>query len=68
MATGGMGDVLTGMIAGFAAQGLDLFSASVLGVHFHGMAGDAAAREKGILSILATDLLNKLPEVLKTLG
>ena len=68
MATGGMGDVLTGMIAGFEAQGVDQFSASVLGVYFHGMAGDAAAREKGILSLLATDLLNKLPEVLKTLA
>ncbi|MEI6863066.1 MAG: NAD(P)H-hydrate dehydratase, partial [Candidatus Omnitrophota bacterium] len=68
MASGGMGDVLTGMIAGFEAQGLDQFSASVLGVYFHGMAGDAAAKEKGVLSLLATDLLNKLPEVLKTLG
>jgi NAD(P)H-hydrate epimerase len=68
MATGGTGDVLTGMIAGFTAQGLDLFTASVLGVYFHGLAGDAAAREKGVLSLLATDLLNKLPEVLKTLA
>ncbi len=68
MATGGTGDVLTGMIAGFAAQGLDLFTASVLGVYYHGMAGDAAVKEKGALSLLATDLLNKLPEVLKTLG
>lgn len=68
MATGGMGDVLTGMIAGFEAQGLDQFSASVLGVYFHGMAGDAAAKEKGTLSLLATDLLNKIPEVLKTLA
>lgn len=68
MATGGTGDVLTGMIAGFAAQGIDIFTASVLGVYFHGMAGDAAAKEKGVLSLLATDLLNKLPEVLKTLA
>lgn len=68
MATGGTGDILTGMIAGFAAQGIDLFTASVLGVHFHGMAGDAAVKEKGVLSLLATDLLNKLPEALKTLA
>jgi NAD(P)H-hydrate epimerase len=68
MATGGTGDVLTGMIAAFTAQGADLFTASVLGVYFHGMAGDAAAREKGPLSLLATDLLNKLPDVLKTLA
>jgi len=68
MATGGTGDVLTGMIAGFAAQGLDLFTASILGVYFHGLAGDIAVKEKGVLSLLATDLLNRLPEVLKTLA
>lgn len=68
MATGGTGDVLTGMIGGFAAQGLDLFTASVLGVYFHGLAGDLAVKEKGVLSLLATDLLNKLPDVLKALA
>ena len=68
MATGGTGDVLTVMIAAFTAQGADLFTASVLGVYFHGMAGDAAVRERGPLSLLATDLLNKLPDVLKTLA
>lgn len=68
MASGGVGDVLTGIIAGFIAQGLDTFSASVLAVHFHGLAGDLAARDKGLLSLIATDLLNKLPEVLKTLA
>ena len=68
MATGGTGDVLTGMIAGFAAQGPDIFTASVLGVHFHGLAGDLAVKEKGVLSLLATDILNKLPDVLKTLA
>lgn len=68
MATGGTGDVLAGMIAGFAAQGVDNFKAAVLGVYFHGLAGDMAMREKGPLSLLATDLLNKLPEALKVLG
>lgn len=68
MASGGAGDVLTGMIAAFAAQGLDPFTASALGVYFHGLAGDLAAKEKGVLSLIATDLLNKLPEVLKTLA
>jgi len=68
MATGGTGDVLTGMIAGFTAQGLDLFTASILGVYFHGLAGDIAVKEKGVLSLLATDLLNRLPDVLKTLA
>jgi NAD(P)H-hydrate epimerase len=68
MATGGTGDILTGMIASFIGQGVTPFTAAVLGVHFHGLAGDLAAKEKGQLSLIATDLLNKLPEALKTLG
>ncbi|MFH0763469.1 MAG: NAD(P)H-hydrate dehydratase [Candidatus Omnitrophota bacterium] len=68
MATGGTGDVLTGMIASFIGQGADLFSASILGAYFHGLAGDLALKEKGVLSLIATDLLNKLPDVLKTLA
>ena len=68
MATGGSGDVLTGMIASFIGQGLDPFSASSLGVYHHGLAGDLALKEKGALSLIATDLLNKLPETLKVLG
>ena len=68
MATGGTGDVLTGMIASFVGQGMDAFSAASAGVYFHGLAGDLAAKEKGILSLIATDLLNKLPEVLKSIG
>lgn len=68
MATGGVGDILTGIIASFVGQGLDAYTASILGVYFHGLAGDLAVKEKGVLSLIATDLLNKLPEVLKTLG
>ncbi|MFA4981340.1 MAG: NAD(P)H-hydrate dehydratase [Candidatus Omnitrophota bacterium] len=68
MASGGTGDVLTGIIASFIGQGLDPFTAAVLGVYFHGLAGDEAAKEKGQLSLLATDILNKLPEVLTVLG
>ena len=68
MATGGTGDVLTGMIASFVGQGIDAFSAAVMGVYLHGLAGDLAVKEKGVLSLIATDLLNKLPEVLKALG
>ena len=64
MATGGTGDILTGMIASFIGQGVEPFIAAVLGVYYHGMAGDLAMKEKGALSLLATDLLNKLPEVL----
>lgn len=68
MATGGTGDILTGMIAGFAAQGVGLFNASILGAYFHGLAGDIAAKEKGVIGLIATDLLNKLPDVLKALA
>jgi NAD(P)H-hydrate epimerase len=68
MATGGTGDVLTGIIASFVGQGLEPYDAAVAGVYFHGLAGDMAAKEKGVLSLTATDLLNKLPEALKRLG
>lgn len=67
MATGGTGDVLTGVIASFIGQGMDNFDAAVLGSYFHGLAGDLALKEKGALSLIATDILNKLPDVLKTL-
>jgi NAD(P)H-hydrate epimerase len=56
MASGGMGDVLTGVIAGLLAQGLSLVDAAELGVCLHAAAGDAAA-ESGERGMLATDLL-----------
>ena len=68
MATGGMGDILTGMIASFIGQGAEPYNAAVLGVYFHGLAGDMALKDKGALGLVATDILNNLPEVLKTLG
>lgn len=68
MATGGTGDVLTGMIASFIGQGIDHYTAAVLGAYFHGLAGDIVLKEKGALSLLATDILDKLPEVLRTLA
>lgn len=68
MATGGTGDCLTGMIASFIGQGLEPFNAAIAGVYFHGLAGDIVAKEKGVLSLIATDLLNKLPEVLRMLA
>ena len=67
MATGGVGDILTGMIASFIGQGIEPFGAAKLATYLHGRAGDMAAREKGEISMIATDLLNKLPEVLKRL-
>jgi NAD(P)H-hydrate epimerase len=62
MATGGTGDVLTGLITALACQGLDAFDAARLGVHLHGLAGDLAAEELGQVSLVASDLIQYLPE------
>lgn len=66
MATGGTGDVLTGMIAALMAQGLEPFDAARLGVYLHGMAGDLAAEEYGQVPIIATDLLEFFPDAFET--
>jgi len=65
MATGGMGDVLTGLIAGLLCQGLDAFGAACLGVFVHGLAGDLAARRTGHLALIPEDVLSALPRVLR---
>ncbi len=57
MASGGMGDVLTGVIAALLAQGLPPFAAAKTGVYLHGRAGDLAAQSGGERGLLATDLL-----------
>lgn len=62
MATGGAGDVLTGIIAGLLAQGFPPFDAAQLGVFLHGMAGDLACAELGEMSLIASDLINYLPK------
>lgn len=61
MATGGTGDVLTGVIAALIAQGMSNFEAAVLGAHLHGLAGDLAARTMGKQGLIATDLIDYLP-------
>lgn len=60
MATGGAGDVLTGIIAAFIGQGLAPWEAARLGVHLHGLAGDLAARKTGMVSLMATDIAESL--------
>ena len=65
MATGGSGDVLTGVIASLAAQGLSAQKAAVLGVWLHGAAGDEAAKEKSPYSMIARDLIDGLSKVLQ---
>jgi NAD(P)H-hydrate epimerase len=60
MASGGMGDVLTGVIAGLVAQGVPLLEAACYGVCLHGRAGELAAEQDGERGLLATDLLDAL--------
>lgn len=62
MAKGGAGDVLTGIITALVCQGLSPVDAAHLGCHLHGLAGDLAAKEYGEVSMLATDLIEKLPK------
>lgn len=56
MATGGTGDVLSGVVAAFVAQGLDVFDAAKLGTYIHGKAGDIAAQKYGIHGLMAGDV------------
>jgi NAD(P)H-hydrate epimerase len=68
MSTGGMGDVLTGVIASLLGQHLDPFDAAVAGVYIHGLAGDLAAASRcgptGTAGLLATDLITQLPQAI----
>lgn len=61
MATGGAGDVLTGLITALVCQGLEVFDAARLAVHLHGLAGDLAAAELGEVGLIASDLVRYLP-------
>jgi NAD(P)H-hydrate epimerase len=65
MATGGAGDVLTGLLAALVASGMEPFDAAVLAVWAHGRAGDLAAERLGILGLTAWDILGCVPEALK---
>jgi NAD(P)H-hydrate epimerase len=65
MATAGSGDALTGMIAAFLAQGLDAFKASKFAVYLHGLAGDLAAEEKTQISLITSDIIDKIPKAIK---
>jgi NAD(P)H-hydrate epimerase len=67
LASAGTGDVLAGIIAGLAAQGLDNFNAACLGVWLHGEAGERVKSEYGDTGMLAGDLLPVIPKVIKSL-
>ena len=64
MATGGTGDVLTGIIAAFLGQGMLPFDAARFGVYLHGLAGEFAARQKGEVSLVASDVVEFLPKAI----
>lgn len=65
MATGGTGDVLTGILAALIGQGFEPWDAARFGVYLHGLAGDLAARKLGEVSLAAGDLLEFLPAAIR---
>jgi ADP-dependent NAD(P)H-hydrate dehydratase / NAD(P)H-hydrate epimerase len=65
MATAGSGDVLCGIIAAFIGQKLDIFNAAKYAVYIHGLAGDIAAKEKSQISLIASDIIDTIPEAIK---
>jgi NAD(P)H-hydrate epimerase len=68
MATGGTGDVLTGLLAALLAQHLEPFDAAVLAVYIHGLAGDLAAEKVGEISLIAPDLLDWIGPAMMRMG
>lgn len=67
MAKAGMGDVLSGAIAAFLCQGFDAFEAACLGAHVHGLAGDLVCARMGEIGMIATDVMEELPEATRLL-
>lgn len=67
MAKAGSGDVLTGIITGFLAQGCSSWEAALLGAYIHGRAGDFAREEKGAYSVMAEDLMRHTATAIKKL-
>ena len=65
MATGGSGDVLTGVLTSLLAQQYSPLEAAQLGVYLHGLSGDMASYEKGMNSLIASDIIDFLPNAFK---
>ena len=68
MAAAGMGDVLTGVIAAHLARGMAPLAAALLGVYLHGLAGDLAAADAGPWGILASEVADRVPAAVRSLG
>lgn len=68
MATAGSGDVLAGIIGGLLAQGMADFEAACMGVHLHGLAGDLAAEQKSEYGVIASDIVEAVPAIVKAAG
>ena len=65
MATAGSGDVLSGIVGAFLGQGLEAFSAAKYATYIHGLAGDIAAKDKTQMGLIASDIINRIPDALK---
>lgn len=68
MATAGSGDVLTGIITSLVGQGLSMLEACKLGVYIHSKAGCLASEKNGEYSMMATDIINEIPQILKDIS
>jgi NAD(P)H-hydrate epimerase len=68
MATAGTGDVLTGIVSALLAQKLSPEHASILGAYIHGYIGDVAAGTKGLHALTASDIINAIPRVLRSMA
>jgi NAD(P)H-hydrate epimerase len=67
MATGGSGDVLAGLLTGLLAQGMEVFDAAMTAVYLHGIAGDIAAHDFTQEALIATDIIEALPDAFRFL-
>jgi ADP-dependent NAD(P)H-hydrate dehydratase / NAD(P)H-hydrate epimerase len=67
MATGGMGDVLSGLIAAFMARGVDPFNAACAGVYLHGLAGDILKDERADIGLAAMEVADAIPRAIASL-
>lgn len=65
MATAGSGDVLSGIAGAFLAQGLSVFSAAKYATYIHGLAGDITARDKTQMGLIASDIIDRIPDAIK---